>query len=118
VYCKVGGRSAEAASRLHELGFSKIYDLEGGYMKWQAIKEPAKEWTGMSVADFENLKKSQPELLVNFYAEWCGPCKKMAPYMNKLIQQSNGKVVRIDVDKNKSLFHALKLQELPVIFIF
>ncbi|HRN98248.1 MAG TPA: thioredoxin domain-containing protein [Flavobacterium sp.] len=118
VYCKVGGRSAEAAARLAELGFKEIYDLDGGYMKWSAIKTPTTKWTGMTMDDFEKLKKSQPDLLVNFYAEWCAPCRKMAPYMNPLIDQSNGKAVRIDVDKNKSLFKALNLEELPVILIY
>lgn len=118
VYCKVGGRSAQAAERLSKLGFTQVYDMEGGFMKWQKVNAPTDAWTGMTMADYEKLKASQPELLVNFYAEWCAPCRKMAPYMNKLIEESNGKVVRIDVDKNKSLYNALNLEALPVIFIY
>jgi rhodanese-related sulfurtransferase len=36
VYCKVGGRSAQAADKLAELGFKEIYNLDGGIMKWNA----------------------------------------------------------------------------------
>ena len=36
LYCRKGGRSAKAAEKLEELGFSKIYDLKGGYNAWQA----------------------------------------------------------------------------------
>lgn len=36
VYCKSGGRSAKAASKLKELGFTTIYELDGGFMKWSA----------------------------------------------------------------------------------
>ena len=38
VYCKVGGRSAQAASKLAELGFKEIYNLEGGIDAWKAVE--------------------------------------------------------------------------------
>ena len=38
VYCKVGGRSSQAANKLAELGFAAIYNLDGGIMKWQGKK--------------------------------------------------------------------------------
>jgi rhodanese-related sulfurtransferase len=40
VYCKAGGRSAKAAQKLAELGFAKIYDLEGGIINWIENKKP------------------------------------------------------------------------------
>ena len=40
VYCKAGGRSAKAAQKLAELGFVKIYDLEGGIINWIENKKP------------------------------------------------------------------------------
>jgi thioredoxin 1 len=40
VYCKVGGRSASAADRLRALGFTKVYELAGGILAWEAAKMP------------------------------------------------------------------------------
>lgn len=40
VYCKVGGRSASAADRLRALGFTKVYELSGGILAWEAAKLP------------------------------------------------------------------------------
>ena len=40
LYCKVGGRSGKASKKLKEAGFSKIYDLEGGFDKWKSSLKP------------------------------------------------------------------------------
>ena len=43
VYCKVGGRSASAADRLRALGFTKVYELAGGILAWEAAKLPVEK---------------------------------------------------------------------------
>jgi rhodanese-related sulfurtransferase len=43
VYCKAGGRSSKAAAKLAEMGFTKIYDLEGGFTNWIANYLPVKK---------------------------------------------------------------------------
>ena len=43
VYCKVGGRSASAADRLRALGFTKVYELSGGILAWEAAKLPVEK---------------------------------------------------------------------------
>ncbi len=43
VYCKVGGRSASAADRLRALGFTKVYELAGGILAWEAAKMPVEK---------------------------------------------------------------------------
>ena len=59
------------------------------------------------------------KVILDFYAEWCGTCKKTAPYLDKMSQEMSDKVIihRIDADKNKSLFNALGYQGLPVIIV-
>ncbi len=127
VYCKVGGRSAQAASKLQELGFKEIYNLDGGIMKWsasglatQAESKTSDKIIGMCNQEFDELLKSDKKVLVNFYAEWCAPCKKMTPYLTKMQEELKGKVTisRLDADKNKTMVDALKLDTLPVIIVY
>ncbi|HEX9979392.1 MAG TPA: thioredoxin domain-containing protein [Flavobacterium sp.] len=121
VYCKIGGRSRQAAAKLHDMGFSEVYDLQGGILKWNAegFSKPAGKGIGMSGEEYSKLINSDKKVLVNFYAEWCAPCKKMTPYMAELEKNSKDvKVVRLDANKNKSLISEMKMDELPVILLY
>ncbi|HOD10167.1 MAG TPA: thioredoxin domain-containing protein [Flavobacterium sp.] len=122
VYCKVGGRSSQAADKLAELGFKEIYNLDGGIMKWQGKKTSNVSSTpkGLTSAEFEKLINSDKKVIINFSAKWCAPCKKMAPYLTKMQEELKGKItlVKLDADENKTLMESMKLNELPVILIY
>jgi thioredoxin len=123
VYCKVGGRSAQAADKLAELGFTEIYNLDGGIMKWNAsgmAKPSSDKLIGMSTEDYQKIINSDKKVVINFGAEWCAPCKKMKPYITKLQSELKDKVkiVRLDADENKSLINDMKIDGLPVIIIY
>lgn len=121
VYCLSGGRSKKAASHLKELGFKNIIELNGGYLAWsKANPNTNAAWSGMTKEEYEKLLVTDKTVVIDFYAEWCGPCKKMAPYLDKMSKELADKVIihRIDADKNKSLFNALGYSGLPVIMIF
>lgn len=121
VYCKVGGRSSQAADKLAELGFAAIYNLDGGIMKWQGKKTSnVSSPKGLTSAEFEKLINSDKKVIINFSAKWCAPCKKMAPYLTKMQEELKGKItlVKLDADENKTLMERMKLNELPVILIY
>lgn len=122
VYCKVGGRSGQAANKLAELGFKEIYNLEGGIMKWQGKKTSNSNTkpTGMNVSEFEKLINSDKKVIINFSAKWCAPCKKMAPYLTKMQDELKGEIslIRLDADENKTLLDSMKFDGLPVILIY
>jgi thioredoxin len=122
VYCKSGGRSQKAVAKLTELGFTSIYELEGGILKWNAagLSKPTLETIGMSTLEYAELLKSDKKVLINFYAEWCAPCKKMGPYIQKMQKDLSEKVsiIRLDADKNKTLITALKISELPTLLLY
>lgn len=119
VYCMVGGRSKKASNRLGELGFSKIYDLQGGIMKWNAagLAKPSNKIIGMCSQEYGDLIKSDQKVLVDFYADWCEPCKKMAPYLKQMQIDLKGKIsiVRLNADENKTMISDLKIDELPAL---
>jgi thioredoxin len=125
VYCKVGGRSHQAAEKLSQLGFTEIYDLQGGIMKWKStgmlVKEnSADKKVGISSEEYQKLITSDKKVVVNFHAVWCAPCKKMEPYLLKMQQDLKGKttIIRLDADANKTLVDAMKFDSLPIILIY
>jgi thioredoxin len=122
VYCKSGGRSQSAVQKLEELGFTNIYQLQGGILKWDAagLSQPSNKITGMTVQEYNNLVNADKKVLIDFYAEWCAPCKKMKPYLLKMEKELAGKVtiIRLDADKNKTLMTEMKISELPTLLLY
>ena len=59
-------------------------------------------------------------MLVDFYADWCGPCKKMKPYLEEIASDMKDKVmvVRINADDNQGLCKELKIDALPVLQLY
>jgi putative thioredoxin len=63
--------------------------------------------------------KRQP-VLVDFWAEWCGPCKQLAPVLEKVVRAAKGKLklVKMDIDKHPSIPGQLGIQSIPAVFAF
>ena len=122
VYCKVGGRSAQAADKLAELGFKEIYNLDGGIMKWNASVnvKPSEKIIGICDQEYGELIKSSERVMIDFNAKWCAPCKKMNPYILKFQREMADKIkiVQLDADENKTIVDQLKLDGLPVLIIY
>ena len=69
----------------------------------------------------EVLKKSEDLLvLVDFWAPWCGPCKQLTPLLEKVVNNSNGKVklAKINIDENQQIAGQLRIQSIPAVFAF
>lgn len=125
VYCLSGSRSAYAARSMRSVGFKEIYDLSGGMIKWRAAGLP--ETTSKSIAtaemsstQFKNLLNTDKLVLVDIYADWCAPCKKMAPSLEEIKKEmgTTVTVVRINADQNKSLVSELKVDALPTLILY
>lgn len=69
---------------------------------------------------FKDLIKSKQPLLVDFHATWCGPCKQMAPELQRFAQNNNGKlrVIKIDIDKNPATAQEFNIQGVPTLILF
>src|SRR5712672_72208 len=63
--------------------------------------------------------KRQP-VLVDFWAEWCGPCKQLTPVLEKLVRAAKGKIklVKMDIDKHPAVAGQLGIQSIPAVFAF
>ncbi|WP_310559747.1 thioredoxin domain-containing protein [Flavobacterium sp.] len=122
VYCKSGGRSSNAAKKLEELGFKKIYNLQGGMMSWDAndVSKSSDQIIGMCSQEYAALLNTDKKVLIDFNAKWCAPCKKMAPYLDRMQKDCAEKVViiRLDADENKTLIKEMKISELPTLLLY
>jgi putative thioredoxin len=63
-------------------------------------------------------KSNEVPVVVDLWAEWCGPCKTLGPIIEKVVDETNGKVVlvKINVDENPGLNQAFQVQSIPAVF--
>lgn len=126
VYCLAGGRSGEAAEKMKEKGFTEVYNMKGGMMKWNAANKPVEKGTsapaskGISLADFNKQITSDKYVLVDYNAKWCKPCKKMVPMLEGVADKRKDKVilVKIDADENKELLKEKGIDAIPVVELY
>lgn len=69
---------------------------------------------------FKDLINSKQPVLVDFHATWCGPCKQMAPELQRFAQDNSGKlrVIKIDIDKNQDTAQQFNIQGVPTLILF
>ena len=71
-------------------------------------------------ANFNKLVSSEIPVLVDFYADWCGPCKMQAPILSEVAKELGGKakIVKIDVDKNQEIASRFQVRGVPTLILF
>ncbi|MCI5083588.1 MAG: thioredoxin [Saprospiraceae bacterium] len=74
----------------------------------------------MSKSSFKDIINSDKPVLIDFYADWCGPCKAMTPIISDLKSNMGDKarILKIDVDRNPELSAKLGIQSIPTVMIF
>lgn len=66
------------------------------------------------------INNPETPVLVDFYANWCGPCQTMSPVLKELAQEFQGKlkVIKIDVDKNQQVANSFRIMGIPTFILF
>jgi thioredoxin 1 len=105
----------EELQRIRE---KKLEELEG---KLHPAKEnPPAKVEVVNTSNLQEMLRSHPRLVVDFWAEWCGPCRMVAPVIEELAKEMAGKVSfgKCDTDRNSRIAAGFGISAIPTIILF
>ncbi len=127
LYCNTGYRSEKAAEILIENGYTDVYNLQHGIMEWELLNLPvimepdARPDTDnkMTSEQYHAILSEGSPVFFDFYAPWCGPCRKMMPMIDSLMVEYHPQIEmhKINVDASKKLVKELKLIGVPYLVL-
>jgi thioredoxin 1 len=130
VYCLSGQRSSEAADWFKKNGFVSVYQLDHGLLGWKAEHLPLAEQTitvgttestnPVSIESFNTMISTNTIVLVDFSATWCGPCQRLAPRLDELVNDMGDKfkLVKLDADRDSELANSMNITALPTLLLY
>ena len=70
--------------------------------------------------NFSKIINAETPVLVDFYADWCGPCKMQAPILKKVAEKlgDSARIIKVDVDKNQALASKYQVRGVPTLILF
>lgn len=74
----------------------------------------------ITTENFENLKNGEMPVVVDFWATWCGPCRAIAPFVEELAKEYDGRIVvgKCDVEENDDIVMEYGVRNIPTILFF
>lgn len=124
IYCLSGVRSKAALTVFREAGFTTVYELEGGINAWSKNGKPiVEDLSGkeeLSSKEYDNIVSEKGYVLVDFYAPWCVPCRRMLPIVEELAKTYSDrfKLLTIDFDQNRLLSKEKNVSAVPYLILF
>ncbi len=124
VYCKSGSRSSDAVKRLAKLGV-KTTELNGGLRAWEQAgfgieSTIEKVKTKYSLQEYNDFIANHELILVDFYADWCGPCKAMAPHIAAVKDEHPEKltILKVNTDHSQAISRHFNIMGIPLVKVY
>lgn len=129
LYCKSGTRSGNAYELLKKLGYKNVYNLVGGITAWQEAQLPIETKPVVETKvpqveeakpiDFKTAIYGEKLVFVDFNATWCGPCKRMQPFVDMIKEERSSEVLvySIDTDREVELAKEYQIFNLPTVIL-
>ena len=114
------GNSDKKNKKTEQIQEENIVVEEDTYVKTLDYKKFIKNvWDIETYPDSVAYKGKLP-CVIDFYADWCGPCRKVAPIMEEIAQEYDGKIIvyKVNVDNERKLATIFKIQSIPTVFFF
>jgi len=124
LYCASGGRSEEAAALLTRKGFKSVREMKGGIIAWRNNGLPLANAKPLprdyTPEQFDEAISGDKLVMVDFYTTWCGPCKMMAPDIERVKQEMSDKVIvmKIDAEAYTDLSSRYRISGYPTVMFF
>lgn len=132
VYCLSGGRSADMMKALAEEGFNEVYNLDGGLAKLEEKhvtalfdmtkfqKRSTSDAPGLTHEQLKAYVAEHKNVVVDFFADWCGPCKLMDPHLKELAEKNKDKftLLKVNFDQSRELAQEFKIRGIPHLMIY
>lgn len=128
VYCLSGERSKKAAEVFHQEGFEYVVGMEGGLLALNANKTNQPTTSNNSTGtkstvtpeQFDSVIANEKNVIVDFYADWCGPCKRMSPILEQLAKDHKDKFVllKVNIDHSREIAMKHKITSIPRLFVY
>ena len=118
LFFSCGNSDNNKDAKNQDITTSESTSNEKNYVKTISYKDFIKNVWDFETSTDEFVFKGDKPCVIDFYATWCGPCKMVAPILEKLAHEYDGKVdfYKVDTDKEQKLAMILKIQYLPTVF--
>ena len=102
------------------LALSAIYSCGSGTKRNNSSTDGIELKIINDMGSFNEIINGNTPVLVDFYADWCAPCKMMAPIMQQVSREMEGKVkvIKVDVDKNEDVARKYQIRSIPTMILF
>lgn len=109
---------SESSDRIEEVRQRKRAELDGPDDSNGESDTPSEPIHVTGGDHFESVTAGHDVVLVDFHAEWCGPCKMLEPTVDELAAETDAAVAKIDVDEHQDLAQDYRVQGVPTMLLF
>ena len=72
----------------------------------------------LNIENFEQVTKENNKVLIDFYADWCGPCRMIAPFLEEVQEETGVEIFKVNIDESPNIASECGVMSIPTLIIF